>query len=90
MGLPWLTNGGDHTKYTNLLTCVDPYHPLPYSMLAVRNPVVILDWSTNAYQCSDLGLTRRCATFTNDYHRDLGQGTDVSVVDTVVATWAVG
>ena len=27
---------------------------LPESLLAVRNPVVILDWSTNAYHDADL------------------------------------
>ena len=72
--LPMLTKAGDHTKSTRCLTCVDPYHPLPYSMLAVRNPVVILDWSTNAYQSADLALAQPCVTFTNDYHRGQGQG----------------
>ena len=34
----------------------DAYQTLPRSMLAVRNPEVFLDWSTNAYQPADLGL----------------------------------
>ena len=67
----------------------DAYQMLPESVLAVRNPLVVLDWSTNAYHSPDLGLTFRSATFTNYYHRGEGLGIDVSVVDTVVATWAV-
>jgi hypothetical protein len=78
------------------------YQHLPRSLLAVRNPVVILDWSTNAYQPPDLALHQPCETFTNHYHRgggEGGQGTDLGVdlisqvCHTVngrrVATWAV-
>ena len=43
-------------------------------MLAVRTPLVILDWSTNAYHRADLGLTFGCTAFTNDYHREEGLG----------------
>ena len=58
-------------------------------MLAVRNPVVVLDWSTNAYQSADLALDLPRGCFTNHYHRDLGQGIDVSAVGRVhqVAGW---
>ena len=56
-------------------------------MLAVRNPLVILDWSTNCYHLPDLGLNLPCETFTNLYHRGLGRGIDVSVVGSVVG-WA--
>ena len=62
-------------------------------MLEMRNPLVFLDWSTNAYQPRDLSLNLPRATFTNHYHRgegDGGQGTDLGVVDSVVATGAVG
>ena len=55
----------------------------------MRNPVVVLDWSTNAYQSADLGLNLGQNTITNHYHRDLGQGIDRSVVGRVhqVAGW---
>ena len=58
-------------------------------MLAERNPVVFLDWSTNAYQSADPGLNPGQNTITNHYHRGLGLGIDVSVAGGVVATWAV-
>ncbi len=58
-------------------------------MLAVRNPLVFLDWSTIAYQSADLGRDLPCRTFTNLYHRGLGRGIDVSVVGSVVAGMAV-
>jgi len=45
----------------------DAYQTLPDSVLAVRNPLVILDWSTNAYHLIDLGQTLPWETFTNDY-----------------------
>ena len=66
--LPTVTKRGHHTKSTKRLTCVDPYQMLPRSMLAVRNPVVFLDWSTNAYHPSDLALFAGMATFTK-HHR---------------------
>ena len=58
-------------------------------MLAVRNPLVILDWSTNAYQSADLGLDLPCIGFTNHYHRGLGRGIDLSVGEVFagVAEW---
>jgi len=59
-------------------------------VLAVRNWMVVLDWSTNCYHSADLGRNRPGICFTNDYHRDGGQGIDVSVAGSVVATWAVG
>ena len=34
----------------------DAYQTLPDPMLAVRNPLVFLDWSTNAYHSLNLGL----------------------------------
>ena len=52
----------------------DAYQMLPRSMLAVRNPLVFLDWSTNAYHPSDLGLSRPSLCFTNHYHRGEGLG----------------
>ena len=58
-------------------------------MLAERNPVVFLDWSTNAYQSPDLGRNLAQNTITNHYHRGQGLGIDVSVAGSVVATWAV-
>jgi len=51
-----------------------PYQTLPDPVLAVRNPLVVLDWSTNCYHPPDLALLLPCVTFTNDYHRGLGQG----------------
>ena len=72
--LPLLTRRGHHTKSTNLLTCVDAYQRLPDPMLAVRNPLVILVWSTNAYHLPDLALALPYKTFTNHYHRGLGLG----------------
>ena len=43
-------------------------------MLAVRTPLVILAWSTNAYHPSDLALLLPRIAFTNHYHREEGQG----------------
>ena len=62
---------------------------LPDPMLAMLKPLVILVWSTNAYHVRDLGLTFGRTAFTNDYHRGLGRGIDVSVVGSVVAGMAV-
>ena len=56
-------------------------------MLAVRNPLVVLAWSTNCYHSLNLARTLPYITFTNDYHRGLGRGIDVSVVAGVVG-WA--
>ena len=87
LGLPLLTMGRHHTKCTMSQGGSDAYQTLPESMLAVRNPLVILDWSTNAYHLPDLALLLPCATFTNHYHRGLGRGIDLSVVASVVG-WA--
>jgi len=49
---------------------------------------------TNTYQSADLALTHGRMTFTNHYHRGLGQGIDMGVLGSVVvgasvvATWA--
>ena len=61
-------------------------------MLAVRNPLVILDWSTNAYHPANLGLTFGYTAFTNHYHRGEGQGIDLSVgvVFAGMAGWVAG
>ena len=67
----------------------DAYQMLPESLLAVRNPLVHLDWSTNAYHVADLGLNLGQNTITNHYHREEGLGIDVSVVGGVVAGMAV-
>jgi len=61
----------------------DAYQMLPRSMLAVRTPLVILDWSTNAYHMINLSLSRPTICFTNHYHRGLGRGIDVSVAGIV-------
>ena len=45
----------------------------------MRKPLVVLDWSTNAYQSADLGLNLPCATFTNHYHRGEGLTTEPGV-----------
>jgi len=52
--LPIPTNPCDHTKTTKRLTCAEPYQRLPRSVLAVRNPVVNLVWSTRAYHITVL------------------------------------
>ena len=52
----------------------DAYQMLPDPMLAVRNPLVFLDWSTNAYHPAILSLNLPCIGFTNHYHRGLGLG----------------
>ena len=60
-------------------------------MLAVRNPLVILVWSTNAYHVADLGRNLGQNIFTNHYHRGLDRGIDLGVGGHAVgvATWAV-
>ena len=60
-------------------------------MLAVRNPLVFLVWSTNAYHSADLGLTFGCTAFTNHYHRGDGLTIDLGMGGHAVgvATWAV-
>ena len=83
VSLPLLTKVADHTKRTECLACVDAYQRLPYLTPRQRNPLVFLDWSTNAYQSADLGLTFGCTAFTNHYHRDRGQGIDLSVGEVV-------
>ena len=73
----------------------DAYQTLPDHTLAERKWMVVLVWSTIAYQSLDLGLNLPCVTFTNHYHRGQGQGTDLGVEGSVagwasvVATWAV-
>ena len=48
------------------------------------NPIggfgLVVPGFTNTYHTPDLALTHGCMTFTNHYHRGLGQGIDVSVV----------
>ena len=73
VSLPLLTKVADHTKRTECLACVDAYQTLPDLTPRQRNPLVFLDWSTNAYHVADLGLTFGLTAFTNHYHR--GQGT---------------
>ena len=70
----------------------DAYQTLPYFSQAWHNPVVIVDWSTNAYHLPDLGLTFGCTAFTNHYHRGDGLTIDLGVGGHAVwvATWAVG
>ena len=67
LGLPRLTTTADQTRYTMSRGGSDAYQMLPRSMLAVRNPLVFLDWSTNCYHPSDLGLTFGYTAFTNHY-----------------------
>jgi len=74
--------GGRPYQNPSGLACDFPYQMLPGSLLAVRNPLVILDWSTNAYQSADLGRNPGQNTITNHYHRGGGQGIDVSVDQT--------
>ena len=83
VSLPLLTKVGDHTKRTECLACVDAYQTLPYLTPRQRNPLVFLDWSTNAYQSADLGQDLPSGTFTNHYHRDGGLGRDLSVGEVV-------
>ena len=52
-------------------------------MLAVRNPVVVLVWSTNCYQPADLGRNRWCEAFTNCYHRGEGTHIDSHIVASI-------
>ena len=73
VSLPLLTKVADHTKRTECLACVDAYQSLPDLTPRQRNPLVFLDWSTNAYHVADLGRNLPRDTFTNHYHR--GQGT---------------
>ena len=50
----------------------DAYQMLPYFLPRLLNPLVDLDWSTNAYQSPDLGQTLPRVSFTNNYRRDQG------------------
>ena len=50
--------------------------------------MVGLDPVTTAYHSADLALLLPCDSFTNHYHRDGGQATDVSVGGSV-AGWAM-
>jgi hypothetical protein len=79
LSLPSLTNAWHHTKSTNGLACVDAYQSLPYFSQRRRNHLVVLDWSTNAYQSADLGQTFELAAFTNHYHRGLDNSQLISV-----------
>ena len=56
----------------------------------MRNPVVFLDWSTNAYHMIDLSLNLGQNTITNHYHRGEDRGIDLGVGGHAVgvATWA--
>ena len=83
VSLPLLTKVGDHTKRTECLACADAYQTLPYLTPRQRNPLVFLDWSTNAYQSADLGRNLPSEAFTNHYHRDRGLGIDLSVGEVV-------
>ena len=76
LGLPLLTKAADQTKRTMPRGGRDAYQMLPESLLAVRNPLVFLDWSTNAYHPLNLGRTLPRGTFTKYYHRDEGLTTD--------------
>ena len=75
-GLPNITDPADQTKSTILLGGSDAYQTLPEYLLAMLKPLVILDWSTNAYHPADLGLDLPRVAFTNLYHRDEGLTTD--------------
>ena len=66
-GLPTLTNPADHTKSTMSQGGSDPYQMLPGSVLAVRNPLVILDWSTNCYHGTDLARPPFYCAITKHY-----------------------
>ena len=71
------TNAYQHgPPYQNpsVLTCDFPYQTLPDPVLAERNPMVILAWSTNAYHSRNLALVLPCETFTNHYRRGEGLG----------------
>ena len=72
--LPFVTNTLLQTKPTILLGGSDAYQTLPRSLLTERNPLVILDWSTNCYHLPDLGRDLPRIAFTNLYHRDGGTG----------------
>ena len=76
LGLPFPTKWGHHTKSTVPKACVDAYQMLPESVLAVRTPLVFLDWSTNVYHPFDLSLNLPRGGFTNLYHRGLGTHID--------------
>ena len=69
-GLPFVTNTPDQTKPTIPLAGRDAYQSLPYFLPVMLKPLVILDWSTNAYHSADLGQTLWRVSFTNDYRRD--------------------
>ena len=79
--------GGPPNQNPNDQACDFPYQTLPEYLLAVRNPLAFLDWSTNAYHSPDLGLDLPLGGFTNRRHRGLGRGIDLSVVGGV-AGWA--
>ena len=81
VSLPFVTNTPDQTKRTMLRGGSDAYQTLPESVLAVRNPLVILVWSTILYHVSDLGLNLPRVAFTNLYHRELGLTIELSIYD---------
>ena len=83
VSLPLLTKVADHTKRTECLACVDAYQTLPDLTPRQRNPLVFLDWSTNAYHSPDLGRNLPRDTFTNHYHRGDGLTIDLSVGEVV-------
>jgi hypothetical protein len=59
----------DPTKCTMRMGGPDAYQTLPDPVLAVRNPLADLVWSTNCYHPPDLALLLPRDTFTNHYHR---------------------
>ena len=77
VSLPTLTNAWHQAKSTEQTACVDAYQSLPDPTPVMLKHMVHLDWSTNHYHVSDLGLTHDCTAFTNDYHRGDGQGIDL-------------
>ena len=68
LGLPFVTNPTDQTKSAILLGGSDAYQSLPDFSQGWHKPLVILDWSTNAYHSPNLGQTFGRVAFTNLYH----------------------
>ena len=88
----------DQTKIQVVLHEISPTNP--YRNLCSRCETHWCIWFglryiTIAYQSADLGLNHPSGSFTNHYHRGLGQGIDMGVEGSVVvgasvvATWAV-
>jgi hypothetical protein len=85
---PRMVTHGNVCRPPESCTPIWPYQRLPDPVLAERNPVVDLVWSTNCYHRADLSLTRGCTAFTNDYHRDEGDRVIDSHMHDTVAGWA--